>query len=375
MMLLSGICLNKENTMSQEFEGENTLDIKNTDGIYPNATVKISKIQYSVFELKRKYESPQRQDIVLDPDFQRGSVWTKKKQKSELIESILMGIPIPIIYLFETKDGKKEVVDGRQRITTLIDFMNDGFLLAELRMLPKLNGSKFSELDPLLQSTIEDYQIMAYVIQPPTPERVKFDIFDRVNRGGTQLNNQEMRNALYQGDATKLLQEMSKFSEFKKATGNSIKSTRMKDRYIILRFIGFYLLRTGKLDTEYKSNIDDFLAFVMEYLNSSDTDIMEHLKDIFKKSMSLSYELFGGDGFRFETFNQNKRPINMPLFESLGYFYSMVCKNLDKNVLKNEIEKLKKEFDESDKFTNSVDSSTNVNYRFEKVIELKEKLC
>jgi Zn/Cd-binding protein ZinT len=79
-MLLNGICLNKENTMSQEFEGENTLDIKNTDGIYPNATVKISKIQYSIFELKRKYESPQRQDIVLDPDFQRGSVWTKKKQ-------------------------------------------------------------------------------------------------------------------------------------------------------------------------------------------------------------------------------------------------------------------------------------------------------
>lgn len=359
--------------MSQEFEGENTLDIKNVDGIYPNATVKISKIQYSVFELKRKYESPQRQDIVLDPEFQRGSVWTKKKQKSELIESILMGIPIPIIYLFETKDGKKEVVDGRQRITTLIDFMNNKFVLSELRMLPKLNSKKFSELDPLLQSTIEDYQIMAYVIQPPTPERVKFDIFDRVNRGGTQLNNQEMRNALYQGKATKLLQEMSKFSEFKKATGNSIKSTRMKDRYIILRFIGFYLLRIGKLDTEYKSNIDDFLAFVLEYLNGSDNNVIEHLKVIFKKSMTLSCELFGSDGFRFETYNQNKRPINMPLFESLAYFYAISnAKNMD--ILKEEILALKKEFDKSEYFLSSVDSSTSVKYRFDTVEQLGQKL-
>jgi len=362
--------------MRQELEGENTLDIEDTNEIYPNATVKISKVQYSIFELKRKYESPQRQDIVLDPNFQRNNVWTKKKQKSELVESILMGIPIPIIYLFETKDGKKEVVDGRQRITTLIDFMNDEFSLSELRMLPALNGKRFSELDPLLQSTIEDYQIMAYVIQPPTPERVKFDIFDRVNRGGTQLNNQEMRNALYQGHATGLLLELSEMEEFKKATDNSIKAIRMKDSYIILRFIGFYLLKTGKLNFEYKSNIDDFLANVMEHLNGFKTyEELNYLKEIFKDAMNLSYTLFGGDGFRFETSKQNKRPVNMALFESLGYLYATVCKEVDKNLLKKEIEKLKREFDESGKFIHSVDSSTNVNYRFEKVIELRETLC
>ena len=366
----------KDKSISQELEGENTLDIEDINEIYPNATVKISKVQYSIFELKRKYESPQRQDIVLNPKFQRNNVWENNKQKSELIESILMGIPIPIIYLFETKDGKKEVVDGRQRITTLIDFMNDKFSLSELKMLPKLNGKRFKNLDPLLQSTIEDYQIMAYVIQPPTPERVKFDIFDRVNRGGTRLNNQEMRNALYQGHATRLLLELSKMSEFKNATNSSIKAARMKDRYIILRLIGFYLLKTDKLDFEYKSNIDDFLANVMEYLNKFKTyEELSYLKEIFKDAMSLSHALFGGDGFRFETYNKNKRPINMALFESLGYLYAIVCKDIDKNLLKKEIEELKNELDKSGKFTNSVDSSTNVNYRFEKVIELKEKLC
>ena len=359
----------------QEFEGENTISNTGCD-IYPNATVKISKVQYSIFELKRKYEDVSRQDIVLDPDFQREDVWKSKKQKSELIESILMGIPIPMIYLFETKDGKKEVVDGRQRITTLIEYLNDKFKLAELKMLSDLNGKYFKDLEHILQAKIEDYQIMAYVIQPPTPERVKFDIFDRVNRGGTQLNNQEMRNALYQGNATKLLKELSNMEIFKKATGNSIKQTRMKDKYIILRFVGFYLLYTHKLEIEYKSNIDDFLAYVMEYLNKVDNykDIL-YIKDIFEKSMNISYKIFKEDGFRFDTYNQNRRPINMPLFESLSFLYTQICENIDLKILKQNIIELKKKFDESEYFTNSVDSSTNVSYRFRKVIETKEELC
>lgn len=359
--------------MIEELEGEDTLDIKNSSEIYPNATVKISKVQYSVFELKRKYEDKRRQDIILNPDFQREEVWKGKKQKSELIESILMGIPIPIIYLFETKDGKKEVVDGRQRITTLIEFLSKkSFSLGSLKMLPKLNGKKFQDLDPKMQAQIEDYQIMAYVIQPPTPERVKFDIFDRVNRGGTRLNNQEMRNALYQGSSTKLLKDLASLDIFKKATGNSIKSTRMRDRYIILRFISFYLLQTGLLNIEYKSNIDDFLAYVMEYLNDCDTIQIDKIKQEFEKSIRFAYDMFGDSCFRFEVYNTNKRPINMPLFESMVYLLTQTSNITD--TLKEKIIDLKEEFDSSDYFFNSVDSSKSVKYRFKKVEELLESL-
>ena len=89
---------------------------------------------------------------------------------------------------------------------------------------------------------IEDTQLAVQIIKHPTKDRVRFDIFDRVNRGGTPLNKQEMRNALYQGNSTKLLNRLSHMLSFKKATGNSISPIHMKDKYIILRALCFYLL-------------------------------------------------------------------------------------------------------------------------------------
>jgi len=150
------------------------------------------------------------------------------------------------------------VVDGRQRIHAIVRYLDDEYSLDNLKMLPRFNTKRFSDLEPLYQSKIERYQIPVYVIEPPTPERVKYDIFDRVNRGGTPLNNQEMRNALYSGQSTRLLRELSKSVEFQRATGGGIKSKRMRDQYIILRFIAFYLWRKREFDFHYKSNPDDF---------------------------------------------------------------------------------------------------------------------
>ncbi len=223
-----------EEEKKEELEGEESLDIEKNKEIYLKTEIKMSKVQYSIFEIKRKYE--RKIDFLIDPDFQRESVWEKNKQKSELIESILMGIPIQLIYFFETKEGVKEVVDGRQRITTIVDFLNNKFYLKDLKILGDLNGKRFNDLEPILQTKIEDYQLEGYVIQPPTPEKVKFDIFDRINRGGTKLNKQEIRNDLYQGNDTEILKELSSLKKLKKATGYSVKETRMKDRYIILRF-------------------------------------------------------------------------------------------------------------------------------------------
>lgn len=134
-----------------------------------------------------------------------------------------------------------------------------------MKILHALNGCAFTDLDLKLQGIFEDYQLFFYIIQPPTPERVKYDIFDRVNRGGTRLNNQEMRNALYRGNATTLIDDICESDEFKDATGGGVSPTRMRDRYIVLRAIAFYLLMTEQLQTadlgkpiEYRSDIDDF---------------------------------------------------------------------------------------------------------------------
>lgn len=345
--------------------------------IYPNAEVRVEKVQFSVLHLKRLYED--RKELILNPDFQRKDVW-KGKQRSELIESILMGIPIPIMYLFETADGRKQVVDGRQRITTIINYLNNEFSLRDLKILHDLNGSRFRDLDKKLQGIFEDYQLHVYVIQPPTPERVKYDIFDRVNRGGTRLNNQEMRNALYGGKATKLLKDLSESEPFLEATERGVSPARMKDQYIILRTLAFLLWRNGDLQEirgmeaiEYKSDIDDFLAKVMIAMNGYlEDEVIEDVRSTFLLAMERIHRVLGKDAFRFEPKESGtRRPINMLLFETLTYLFTF--EEADNKMVRPLINEWKKKIDKTGgAFRESVDASSNVNARFENVEEVRE---
>lgn len=343
-----------------------------SEEIYPDAVIKVSRDQYSTFEIKRMIE--ETEELILAPEFQRNSVW-KLEQKRELIESLLMGIPIPVIYVFENEQGIKQMVDGRQRTSAIIDFMNGKFALEKLSMLPNFDGFRFKDLPPLYRSKLERYQLLVYVIEPPTPERVKYDIFDRVNRGGTQLNNQEMRNALYSGPATQLLKKLSQLSSFKNATGNSVQTTRMRDQYLILRFLAFYLLRTGAVSFNYRSNLDEFLAFIMRYLNKTDTATHEQLSRVFDDAMQRAYSVLGEDAFRFPITNAHRRPVNMALFECLAYFLTLVpAQQCDEHMLAQELTDLKSDFDAGDYFRNRVDSTTSVEYRFSSIEALQKEL-
>lgn len=98
------------------------------------------------------------------------------------------------MYLYEDKFANLVVVDGRQRLTAFFEFLDEQYELTGLKILKKLNGRKFGTLDPIYQSKLEDYQLITQIIKPPTADSVIFNVFDRVNRGGTSLNNQEMRN-------------------------------------------------------------------------------------------------------------------------------------------------------------------------------------
>lgn len=357
-------------------EGETSGNTNGIESVYPNAEVRVEKAQYSTMHLKRLVE--ERKELVIDPDFQRNDVWSTK-QSAELVESILMGIPIPTIYLFEMKDGTKQVVDGRQRISAILGFLNDKFSLKDLKILPQCNGKNFSGLDAKMQGIFEDYQLSFYIIQPPTPERVKYDIFDRVNRGGTRLTNQEMRNALYKGPSTILLKELAASSVFLNATGRGINSKRMKDQYIILRSIAFYLLKKKQHEVleqngesiEYKSDMDDFLAKIMIFLNEkASKDLLEDCKNTFYKAMDNCYKVLGRDAFRFDSESNNRRPINMPLFEVLMFVFSDENLMEDVDYTKKGVENFKRKFDHQQMFSGNVDSTINLNERY----DLAEKL-
>lgn len=364
--------------MKEDFEGEKTLEVENIGNIsdvYP-AEVKISRDVFSVFELKRKYE--EKRSLILDPDFQREKVWTTR-QKSELIESILMGIPLPVMYFAEDKYGNLQVIDGRQRLETFFDFINEKFSLSQTPILNN-KGKRFSDLEGREQTRLEDYQVIVYIIKPQTPDRIKFDIFDRVNRGGTTLNKQEMRNALYQGKSTQLLKELSDYEYFKKSTDYSINTKRMKDRYLILRFIAFYLYFQNKLidivtkeKIVYKSDIDFLLGKTMEFINNQDDNFINELKNIFKRAMKNSYEIFGKDAFRIPS-KYRKRPVNMALFESLGYLMSFKGVENQKDFLQKEVKKLFNDKEFVDSLENRIDSSKSVEMRFNKMMVILKRL-
>lgn len=307
-----------------------SIDLNNTTHVYPDAILNIARETASVFQLKRRFEkTPSMLDLT--PLFQRELVWNAK-QKSELIESIIMGIPIPVFYVKEQDNGVYVVVDGKQRLTTLFDFINDKFPLGKLSILPGLNGRRFSDLSALDQNKIEDCTLTLNVIKAPTSDRVMFDLFDRVNRGGTRITNQEMRNALYQGNATNLINRLVKLPTFINVTENGASPKHMKDKLIVLRFLSFYLWQEGiSKDNEtdslldYKSNIEDFLGKTMAFINSLDeySPLLSSLSAMFEHTMENAQKyILPLGGFRLHTKGKSKRPLNMSFFESLCYLIS-----------------------------------------------------
>lgn len=319
----------KKNEDEIELENAEELESMEYDG-NPNSyvfkEVRVTKKDFSIYELLRKYKQGK---LILDVSFQRRKVWDEK-QKCELIESILMGLPLPIFYFKQLDDSRYVVVDGKQRLSALFEYLSNEFALKNLKILDFLNTKKFKDLEDTLgiyQSQLEDFQIYSHVILPPTPDKILFDIFDRVNRGGTKLNKQEIRNALYLGKGMEMIHEIAKGDSFQKATRiKPEKDYRMKGAYLLTRFFAFYLyfnrkLYVGENTYQYNGDCDNLIEISLKYLNScADIDLME-LKKQTEKALQNSYFYLGKLAFR----KTESHPINMNLFETTLFLMTNVA--------------------------------------------------
>lgn len=256
-------------------------------------------------------------ELEFEAEFQRNPSLWKEEQKSQLIESILLKIPLPAFYFDATNDDKWLIIDGLQRISTIKEFVVDESLkLKGLEFMTDLDGLKFSQLPRSLQRRIEETNINAYLINPTTPKNVKFNIFKRINTGGLVLEPQEIRNALFQGQATKFLMTMSKTEEFLLATDRSVKSHRMLDREFCLRYVSF-----TQLYEQYSGNMDIFLSDGMEYLQHADQEVLNSIISDFKENMDTAFKIFGENCFR-KIFNDGRRrPINKAIFEAFSVVF------------------------------------------------------
>ena len=253
-------------------------------------------------------------EIDLTPGFQRkGGIWSAKA-KSQLIESLLIRIPLPAFYMDGSDESKWLVVDGLQRLSTLRSFVIEkSLLLSGLEFLRECEGKRFDQLARNLQRRILETQVTVFLIQENTPPEVKFNIFKRINTGGLPLSSQEIRHALNQGRASALLRDLAESAEFRTATNEGIRDDRMGDRECVLRLLAF--MRTSYRD--YKSkNLDAFLNQCMIELNQLPESDLQDLDRRFRKAMVDCYRLFGDRAFRKQSRgNVRRSPINRALFE------------------------------------------------------------
>lgn len=275
-------------------------------------------------------------DIDLAPDFQRGYVW-KARQRTRLIESILLGIPLPAFYFNQSSDGKYQVVDGVQRLSTISLFMSDQHRLSkqDLEYIVDLDGLNYSELDPAALRRFRSTQIVVHIIEPQTPDEVKYDIFSRVNTLGSPLSPQEIRHAMSKDRSREFIRSLVESEEFEAATerqywrrdpgtgGDVRDSGRMTDRELVLRFCAFrsFSIEDYRQYASLDAYLIDFtrrLDGVSDHGSFSDNDLVQ-LDQAFRRAMVNAHEILGKAAFRRWPLGAPRRgPINRALFEAQG---------------------------------------------------------
>ncbi len=312
-----------------------------------------------------------REDYIMDPDFQRDFVWNEEKQ-SKLIESVLMRIPLPVFYFAENEDGKHVVVDGLQRITTFERFVNNEFKL-RLRESPELNGKRFADLPVKLKNRIEDCNLTLYLIDAKVGERIRLDIFERVN-GGVSLTRQQMRNCLFNGGATQFLKDQANSNLFVLVTGGSLNVAQMRDREFVNRFCAFHLLGYKA----YRGDMDDFLASALKKMNQLSAAELAQLGNIFAKSLRINYKLFGQHSFRkFIQMEQNRSVLNASLWDVLSTAFIPYFDH-DIDAKHDQIFTAVRDLFQESEFNSAITISTNdtkkVTYRFTRIHTLMTEI-
>lgn len=252
--------------------------------------VLIEKNDRSLSELHRWWRAGR---LILDPDWQRHYVWDRKRA-SRLIESILIDVPIPVIYLAKTEDGKYEVIDGLQRLTSTFDFFDNKYALRHLEILRDHNKNTFNKLPEQIQNKLLDSTLRTFELSPQTSKDLMFLIFECLNTGGQALNEMEIRNSLYRGELNQLIKKLAGHEDFLRALSQPQISKRMADRGLVLRFLAFY----ERTHLRSRSGLKKFLNEFLDIYRNPPQSKLREFEDAFTRAMRASVTVFGETAFR-----------------------------------------------------------------------------
>lgn len=344
-------------SMSGLYEGEQlTLDFGTGSPVVPHdrgsINAKYVKGEVRIVTEQARYPLPNvvgmyedTKKYVLNPDFQRRHRWNRQKQ-SRLIESFIMNVPIPPIFLYEVEYSRYEVMDGLQRMTAIYEFYKDKFPLTDLEEWRELNGLRYSELPDQVQKGIDRRYLSSIILLQETAktaheaQRLKQLVFERINSGGVQLEPQESRNAIYDGPLNRLCIELARNQylcrmwDIPEPTAAELETgvfaedllenetfRRMEDVELVLRFFA-YRQRLLHDQTALNIYLDEFLSRG----NSFSKELLAKYKDLFQQTVKLVFEVLGEDAFhlyrqRKSGWNWFDRPTKV-VYEPLMYAFS-----------------------------------------------------
>ena len=271
----------------------------------------------------------------LQPEYQRRLRWDQKK-KSKLIESFIMNVPVPPVFLYETKLGRFEVMDGQQRLNSIVEFMQNRLELSGLKTWAVLNGRIFANLPPSIRRGLERAKISAITLMSDTSDLsgnsldLRAQVFERLNTGGERLNPQELRNSLHSGPFNQMLIELSRERAFTDAWDipnheentrtdgspadplkNNIHFKRMTDVEIVLRFFAF------REPENIVGSVRAMLDNTMKRYRTADEATLEQLKSEFCDSLDLCVRVFGENVFRIPAKGlARKSRLSRPYFDA-----------------------------------------------------------
>lgn len=245
-----------------------------------------------------------KEQINLSPEFQRRNRWDDER-RSRFIESIIMNVPIPPVFLGEDEYGKYVVLDGRQRLTAINEFLKNTYRLKKLDVWNELNGANFDELQKRkIAAIITRRFIPAIVVLKESSSIVKYDVFDRLNTGGLIANPMEIRNAIYQGPFNTHIQELSKDAIFRRLWDIPVDELEVeKDSYysqmfdveLVLRF--FAVLHPEQINLAFKDYMSDFMNSKNKMYRDNQ-NLRPEDSDVFITAVKNVWRVFGTSSFR-----------------------------------------------------------------------------
>lgn len=270
--------------------------------------------------------------INLRPEYQRRQVWDKAKQ-SRFVESMLMNLPVPPIFLFESDYNRYEVMDGQQRLSSILAFYQNRLKLTGLEHWKELQGKQYSDLPPKLQRGLDRRRISAVVLQtPPASTRsaeLRQIVFERLNTGGQRLNAQELRNCLFSSPFASVLVELAGNSTFNDLcdipryedhfvnghiSAELAENTlfkRMIDCELVLRFFAF------RNERAIKGSVKSILDKCMQANAALTSEELQPMRDAFCSSVDLAAKLLGPNAFKLRDIDDDNFYLSQPYYDAV----------------------------------------------------------